>query len=356
MDTKNIGNMRLASQWVGQSEPKTAHEVVSWMGAMQAQDHAGALWAIALRTPNLTLQNIEREIANRKIVRTWPMRGTLHYVAAEDLRWMQALLTPRIIKNYAGRRAQLGIDDATLSKAEAIIKESLKGTSLTRGDLYQLFEDGGIDPKGQKGIHMIGYFAHMGLVCHGAHIGKQPTYALVDEWIGQTDPISRDESLKRLAERYFKSHGPSTLKDFAGWGFMTMGDAKAGLELAKNSLQQIEADGKIFWADKKAAAHSAPDALLLPGFDEFILGYKDRSNIMEQEHLQRVVPGNNGMFIATVVIDGRVAGLWKKTVRKSGVTITLDPFRPLTKTELKALEKPAARYGQFLGIPVTIAT
>lgn len=358
MDKENIGSARLTSQWAGQDKPKTAHEVVSWMGAMQAQDHAGALWAIALRTPNLTLADIEKEITERKIVRTWPMRGTLHYVAAEDLRWMQTLLTPRIVKNYAGRRAQLGIDDATLAKAEEIIKNSLKGTSLTRGDLYQLFEDGGINPAGQKGIHMIGYFAHMGLVCHGAHIGKQPTYALVDDWIGQTDPISREESLKRLAQRYFKSHGPTTVKDFAGWGFMTMADAKLGLELAKDSLKQVEIDGAAHWLDKDTDPKTSSDieAFLLPGFDEFILGYKDRSAVATTEHMQRVLPGGNGVFLPTIVIDGHVAGLWKKTVRKSGITITLEPFRRLSTKELKALEKPAARYGQFLDVPVAIAT
>lgn len=358
MDKENIGTARLTSQWVGQEKSKTAHEVVSWMGAMQAQDHAGALWAIALRTPNLTLADIEKEISDRKIVRTWPMRGTLHYVAAEDLRWMQALLTPRIVKTYAVRRAQLGIDDTTLAKAETIIKESLKGTSLTRGDLYQLFEDGGIDPTGQKGIHMIGYFAHMGLVCHGAHVGKQPTYALVDEWIGQTDPISREESLQQLAERYFKSHGPTTIKDFAGWGFMTMADAKLGLELAKDSLQQIEVDGAAYWCDKTTVQtpSNTPRTFLLPGFDEFILGYKDRSAVVDDGHMNRVLPGGNGVFLATIVINGRVVGLWKKTVKKSGVVITLEPFRHLTAKERKALEKPAARYGQFLDVPVTIAT
>jgi len=355
MDKDTIGIARLSSQWTGQPEPKKARDVVSWMGAMQAQDHAGALWAIALRTPNLTLADIEKEISDRKIVRTWPMRGTLHYVAAEDLRWMQALLTPRIVKTYAGRRAQLGIDDATLAKAEVIIKESLKGTCLTRGDLYQLFEDGGVDSRGQKGIHMIGYFAHMGLVCHAAHVGKQPTYALVDEWVEPADPISKEEALKRLAERYFKSHGPAPLKDFAGWGFMTMADAKAGLELAKSTLKAVEVEGSQLWMDKSVATYDPPKALLLPGFDEFILGYKDRSAIMEPEHMQRVVPGNNGMFLATIIIDGHVVGLWKKTVRKSGITITLEPFRQLTAAELKALEKPAARYGQFLGVSVVIA-
>ena len=328
------------------------------MGAMQAQDHAGALWAIALRTPNLTLEDIEKEISDRKIVRTWPMRGTLHYVAAEDLRWMQTLLTPRVIKSYAGRRAQLGIDDATLTKAEAIITNSLKGTGLTRAELYQLFENGGVDPKGQKGIHLIGYFAHMGLVCHGVHVDKQPTYVLVDEWIGQTEPISREESLKRLAEHYFKSHGPTTLKDFAGWGFMTMTDAKTGLELAKDSLKHIEIEGTVHWMNKDTPLKTseAPEAFLLPGFDEFILGYKDRSAVATVEHMQRILPGGNGLFLPTIVIDGQVVGLWKKTVRKSGTTITLDPFRKLTKAELKSLEKPAVRYGLFLGESVTVTS
>lgn len=327
------------------------------MGAIQAQDHAGALWAIALRTPNLTLPDIEKEIQQRKIVRTWPMRGTLHYVAAEDLRWMQALLTPRVIKSYAGRRAQLGIDDGTLAKAEAIITSSLRGgNSLTRADLYQLFEDGGIDPSGQKGIHLIGYFAHIGLVCHGVHVGKQPTYALVDEWIEQTEPISREESLKRLASRYFKSHGPATIKDFAGWGFMTMADAKLGVELAKDTLRTETMDNQVYWLDADTALQPPQKtAFLLPGFDEFMLGYKDRAAVLDSTHAQKIVPGNNGVFLPTIVIDGRIVGTWKKVMRKNDIIITLLPFNQLSKDDIKALQIPMKRYAAFSGMPVRLA-
>lgn len=356
MKSTDIADMRLHSQHIPQADFATARDVVSWMGAMQAQDYAGALWAIGLRTPDLTRADIEKAISNRKIIRTWPMRGTLHFVASEDIRWMQALLTPRVIASFAGRRKQLEIDDASLTRAETVLKtELLGGKSLTRNELYALFEAKNIATSGQRGIHMLGYFAHTGLLCLGAHSGKQPAYVLLDEWLAPAKDISRDEALGELAKRYFTSHGPATLKDFAGWSYLTMSNARRGIELAGANLEETIFNGMSYWATPGVfAAPKNKAAYLLPGFDEFILGYKDRSAILEAKHAQKIVPGNNGMFLPTVIIDGKVVGLWRKVIRKSDVVISLAPFEPLSQSDLGLLEAPAKRYGDFLGLPVSV--
>ena len=224
----DIANLRLSSQHIAQADLATARDVTSWMGAMQAQDYAGALWAIGLRTPHLTKDDIEKAIEQREIVRTWPMRGTLHFLAAEDARWMTRLLAPRTLAAAASRRKQLAIDDSVLMAARDVIVRALEGEKcLTRNELCNRLDTAGIATAGQRGIHLLHYWAEMTLICFGPHDGKQPTFVLMDEWLPKIPGKDRDEALKELAIRYFKSHGPASLRDFSGWSNLTVKERPA---------------------------------------------------------------------------------------------------------------------------------
>jgi len=355
MTREDIARMRLSAQHIAQANFTAAEDVVSHLLAMQAQDYPGALWAIALRSQNLTQKDVEQAIADRKIVRTWPMRGTLHFLAAEDARWMVNLLAPRAVASAAGRRKMLEIDDAVLAKSKEVITNALAGgESLTRNALCDILDQHGISTAGQRGIHIIHYFAEQTLLCFGPHEGKQPTFVLMDDWIAPTPPKQKEEALAELAKRYFISHGPASLKDFAGWGFMTMGDAKLGLELAKTSLISETVDGTEYWFSPKLV--SAPNrTYLLPGFDEFILGYKDRSAGLAEIHSQHIVPGNNGMFLPTLVIDGQVLGTWKRITRVNSQTVKVIPFEPLTNKQKESIYQAAKRYEHYAGLTTTWA-
>jgi hypothetical protein len=317
------------------------------MGAMQAQDYAGALWAIALRTPHLTREDVEKAIADRHIVRTWPMRGTLHFLAAEDARWMTRLLAPRVLAASVGRRKQLAIDDTVLAAAREVIVQALTGGNcLTRNELCNRLDATGIATAGQRGIHLLGYWAQMTLICFGPHEGKQPTFVLMDEWLPPTPERSREEALKELAARYFKSHGPASLRDFAGWSNLTVKDARLGIELAGTTLASQEENGTVYWFDP-AVKPATPATYLLPGFDEYMLGYKDRSAALALEHTNRIVPGGNGMFLPTLVINGRIVATWKKTVRTKSQTVVISPFTTLSDTQLASIEPALKRYEAY---------
>jgi hypothetical protein len=316
--------------------------------------YAGALWSIALRTPHLTKTDIEKAIENREIVRTWPMRGTLHFLAAKDARWMVSLLAPRAIAKAAGRRKQLEISDAVIDKSRDIITEALiGGKCLTRIELCQILEQKGIKTKDQRGLHILHYLAETGLLCFGPHSGKQPTFVLVDEWLPPTPVKTREDALGELAKRYFTSHGPASLRDFAGWGTMTMTDAKLALSLAADSLAEETVDGITYWFDPKLKP-AASAIYLLPGFDEYMLGYKDRSAALASEHSNYIVPGGNGMFLPTVVKDGQVVATWKKTVRSKSQHILVTPFTTSPARELALLEPAVRRYEQYSGLTTTI--
>lgn len=355
MNYKDIIYTRLIQQHIAQPRFSSPKELVGWMGAMQAQDFAGVKWSLGLRLPGTTDAAIEQAFNTGQIVRTWPMRGTLHCMLPEDIHWMQALLTPRIVALSAGRHRQLELDDKTLQRAMDIITQSLAGgKQLIRKELMDILEVAGISTAGQRGIHIIGWIAHKSRICLGPILGKHQAFVLVDEWAPHQRQLTRDESLAELAQRYFTSHGPATVKDLAWWSGLTVTDAKAALELVKPHFINEVIDGKEYWMTSIAAAPSSPAAFLLPGFDEYLLGYTDRSAALHADHAQFVVPGKNGVFMPTIVIDGQVTGIWKRPAKIKAIEIDLQPFRPLTKAELKLITEAAKQYGAFIGLPVSV--
>ena len=324
---------------------------------MQAQDYGGALWAIGLRMTGATERSIEQAIAERAIVRTWPMRGTLHFVAAQDVRWLLALLTPRVIAHSAGRYRQLELDEVTFARSKEVFARALQGgKQLTRDEMLQELEQAGISTAGQRGYHLLGRAAQDGLICFGTRRGKQQTFTLLDEWVPLTRSLPRDEALAELTRRYFTSHGPATVQDLMHWAGLTAAEAKTGLAAAGKALVQVTVADRVYWMPCEAPEinHATPSVHLLPGFDEYLLGYRDRSAVLDPAHAQRICPGGNGMFSPTIVIDGVVTGTWRRTFKGGAVVVETTPFRPLTAAENDALAAAADRYGRFLGLPVVL--
>ncbi|MFC6099898.1 winged helix DNA-binding domain-containing protein [Olivibacter domesticus] len=351
MDLKDIGFLRLHSQLVTCQQFTSPEKVVDYMGAMQAQDFSGALWSIGLRTKGATVKTVEKAISDGKIVRSWPMRGTLHFVASENLRWMIDLLAPRIIAGSAGRYKQLGLDEAVFLKSLKSLEKALAdGRQLTRNEMYTSLEQAGISCSEQRGIHIIGHLAQLGYICHGSHIGKQATYVWLDNWLPYVAPIPREEALRRLALSYFKSHGPATLKDFIWWTGLKVSEAKEAIQLVRDNFIEKQIDGHTFWMvpELLELKRNKGSINLLPGFDEFMLGYTDRTLMVEPKYLPSIVPGNNGMFMSTIVINGRVEGLWKRTIIKNKIEVKFDPFQVSANLDKRA-KKELDRYAAFWG-------
>lgn len=348
-----IARLRLHNQLLSRSTVRTPAEVVAWLGAVQAQNFAGAKWSLALRQPSATEAAIDQAIRDRSIVRTWPMRGTLHFVAAADVRWLLPLLAPRIVTRTAGRYRQLELDEATFHRSAEVLGRALEGQRLlARPEVYALLAANGISPAGQRGIHIIGYLAQTGLICEGPRGGAHPCFALLDEWVPPAAPLAREEALARLAQRYFSSHGPATLQDFGWWTGLPMGEARLALQLAQGALISMTIEGSTYWlADTMPAQLPPPQAYLLPGFDEFMLGYTDRSAALPPRHRPLLTP-TNGVFSATLMMDGQVVGTWRRTLRKKSVAIELAPFEPLTAQQQELLEPAVAQYAAYLGLPM----
>ena len=327
------------------------------MGAVQAQDLPGARWAMGLRLRSASESDIEDAVVARTIVRTWPMRGTLHYVPAADARWMLRLLTPRVLARSAGRYRELELDAKAFSRAARVLTRALAGRALTRAEAYEALGRGGVSPEGQRGIHILGHLAQQGLVCLGPRRGKQPTFVLLEEWLprGSRDP-SREEALATLAERYFASHGPATLHDFAWWTGLLLKDALGAVGAAGPKVVSEAHEGRWLFSSSAARAPRTATrtlAFLLPAWDEYLVAYKDRGAALE------AAPplGDRAYAFGSplVVIDGRARGSWRRSMAGAAVRVSVAFWDPVTRDEERAVRAAAQRYGRFLGLAAEVA-
>ncbi|PZF92262.1 winged helix DNA-binding domain-containing protein [Micromonospora deserti] len=327
-------------------------EVVAWFGAMQAQDAASGMWSLGARLPGLSHADVHDALERREALRTWPMRGTIHLVPARDARWMLELTGVRSLAGAATRRAQLGLAEADAARATEVLGEALAGGGrLTRAQCLATLTAAGIDTGGQRGYHLLWYASVRGVTCLTPNVGSAQTFALLDEWAPAPHRPDRDEALALLTRRYVRSHGPVTAREFAGWTGLTLTDARRGFAAAGAALAAVRVDGEEALVD--AALLDAPrepvdDVLALPGFDEYLLGYKDRSLMLDPAHKDAIVPGGNGVFQATLVRAGRVVGTWKRTVGPDRVTVTARPLVAVDPAQRVRVERALGRYAAFL--------
>ncbi|WP_410813553.1 winged helix DNA-binding domain-containing protein [Micromonospora sp. 067-2] len=337
------------------TRPGTVAEVVEWFGAMQAQDLASGLWSLGARLPGRTVVDVQAALERHEALRTWPMRGTVHLVPPADARWMLELTGVRSLAGAATRRTQLGFTDSDADRAVDVLGTALAGGGrLTRAECLATLRAAGLGTDGQRGYHLLWYASVRGVTCVAPNVGTEQTFALLDEWAPGPRLLDRDEALVELAHRYVRGHGPVTAREFAGWTGLTLTDARRGLAAVGDALAVVRVEGEeMYVASALADAPRAPvdDVLVLPGFDEYLLGYRDRSLMLDSAHRDAVVPGNNGIFQATVVRAGRVVGVWKRKISRSVVTVAVQPLTPLDAGQRARVERALGRYADFLGLP-----
>jgi hypothetical protein len=346
-----LRRQRLLNLQIASSHCRNAAEVVAHLGAMQAQDFAGALWAIGLRLGDARLTDVEQALAARTIVRTWPMRGTLHFVAASDVVWMLDLLAPRVIAASARRHRELDLDAVMFRKVEKVCVRQLEGgRQLTRAGLREALARAKLALEGPRLYHCIAQLAQQKVLCCGVPEGKQMTFTLLREWAPQAKPLEREAALSALALRYFSSHGPATIPDLMRWAGINTAEATLGIAGAKAKLTSEQSDGVryLMGADGLKPTAATRGTFLLPGFDEYMLGYKDRSAFLADAHASKIVPGGNGVFRPTLVCDGQVIGTWKALSTKREVRISVSAFEAFSTRQRASMLRAVAHYGRFL--------
>lgn len=348
MTSRDTVSIRLASHGLDAPRFDSPKDLIAHFGCVQAQDTRQARWVIASRIEGATDASIKASLARGEIVRTWPMRGTLHYTDPSHVRSLLALCASKTLSGFPKRRAILGISDAHAEKALALMQKGLRGKTLSRTELGTLLEKGGIPMQTQWVYHLACYAATKGLICFGPPNDDDDTFVLLDEWVPAQKPLSREAQLAELARMYVRGHGPATIDDLAWWSGLGKGDCtKALAAIADECETLILPNGKTgyFYASPTAPKKNPSHLRLLGGFDEYFLGYKDRSPIADVAHHSKLFT-TNGIFFPLILKDGRVIGSWKREIKKDTVRFTLSllPGKSVSPTELHA---ECARYTAF---------
>lgn len=354
MKSAELIRRRLANQHLITSKFKTPAEVVAAQGAVQAQDFSGALWALGLRLPSTHDAEIEQAFTEGSILRTHMLRPTWHFVTPADIRWMLKLTAPRVKVTMTSVNRRVGLSAADFKRSNELIRKVLKGgKQLTRSEIAEFHKQAGLQQGNEEPLRMAHFMMEAELdaiVTSGPRRGKQFTYMLLDERAAQAHILTRDESLAELARRYFATRSPATAKDFSWWSGLAMGDVRRGIQLLGSELKHETIAGKEYWYSeaRPPAKNISSQAFLLPNYDEYGIGYVDRSAIYDPLEAENLQVRNRPIFNNIVVINGRACGTWRRELAKGEVRITLSMFRPLTKTEKTQVAAAAKRYADFL--------
>ena len=355
LTAQQIRDARMSCLLLAQPVPRTPLQVAQWFGAMQSQDAASGHWSLGVRCEGSTEATILAAFERREVVRTWPMRGTIHTVPAVDVRWMLELTGVRALTGAARRREQLGLTLQNADRAANVLAEALRATPvLTRAEAIASLAAEGLDVAEQRSYHLLWYAAQIGVTCIGPQRGGDQTFVLLEDWAPRQVQLTRTEALTELLFRFVRSHGPVGLREFVGWTGLTLGDAKVAAAANAGRLQPLASEIGEVWGTEEVAGHLANNQLTrhpvvaLPGFDEFMLGYKDRSLHVAAGAMDRIVPGGNGMFRATVVADGMAIATWKRTLRADRVVVEVEAFASLKASEQKQVTAAFTPYAAFL--------
>lgn len=366
-----IRRLRLEGQRLSGSPPGLAaagaQEIAGLarqVGGLQAQELRAARLGVRSRRAGLTDRAVEAaRVEGRTIVRTWAMRGTLHLLATEDLPILLPLLGPRFIAADRRRSAGLGWDEAAAGRGLQVLRDTLAACGpLTRAELAAALAAAGLPAQGQAPIHLIARAALEGWLCLGPERAGKDTYVLLADWVELgKHPRTVEAARAELARRYLAAFGPAAPQDFAAWSGLPTGEARAAWGQIAGELVELEAAGGPLWLLKsqldrledlqeKAAVRQAPEVRLLPRFDNYLLGYASRSLVVEPRHARRIHPGG-GILHATLLVDGRAAGVWKTVLRRGVLEVQVDAFGELPEPALAPLDSEVADLGSFLGKP-----
>jgi hypothetical protein len=333
-------------------------DVVRWFGAVQSQDFGLAKWSLGERLPGITDAEVQRSFDAGEFLRTHVLRPTWHFVTPDDIRWLLRLTSPRVhaTNAYAYRRA--GLDDDGFAKAHVLLAEALDGGAhRTRAELADVLGGAGLPTTGFGLGYLLMHAELDGLICSGPMRGKQHTYTLLEARVPPTPERDPDEALAELVTRYFTSHGPATAKDLRWWASLTLADVARGVALAGDRLRHDLLDGVSYWSGwQETAVLASPTVHLVQGYDEYVVAFAESKYVLDVAGTARALPPGTVVPNGVLLLNGQVAGRWKRTSTKDTLLVGAVLYRPLTPAESQALDAAAARQASYLNLRPRVAT
>ena len=351
MNLEYISSLRVTNQRISDSNLKTAKEVADCLIALQAQDYSMSKWALGIRIRNSTQKCINNEIDSGDIIRTHLLRPNWHFVSSNDVYWLLELSAPQIKAALKYRDKQLGLSETVFRKCNSAIEKTLKNSNhLTRDELIAELIKSKLILNNNQASHIFIRAEAEGIICSGKQKEGKPTYAILEEWVPERNrKVNRDEALKELGQRYFISRGPATIQDFTWWSGLSSRDAKLALEYNKPHLISETIEDQTYWfVNSSIEPNSMQDeTFLLPSYDEFIIGYRDRKASLSKVDQKKTI-SDNGIFYPTILLNGQIIGTWTCNNKKDTVVISTKLFKTDFKNQVKLLKKSVTDYSRFI--------
>ena len=344
----NPVSQRLLAQQLVCPQFSSPHNVVDWMGTVQAQEYRMMRWAVGMRMKRPSAKAFEADYNAGRIVRGHLFRTTWQLVAGEDWRWMQELCRANALRGMAGWMKSNGVSipEAEQEAIQQIFCDFLSQNRIAlKADFAQAVKEKGITVDEHRLSYHIRLAEYSGLLCSGDLFPMKHSYALVEDKLSRQNPVLRDEALALLARKYFRSHGPATLEDFVWWTGMNISDCKAGVEAIQSELIEEHWKGLVFYIHQNARARGfrSGTVTLLPSYDEYLIGYKSRQVALHPVHAHRA-HNSTGIFWPVILLDGNVIGNWSMP----GGKVQTEIFNPDVSINQDALDEQLKKYDTFL--------
>ena len=358
MSPPSIARRRLRASRLTGPPFTSPREAVGWHLAMQAQDYPPAKWSIGQRSTGLRDDDLDRALTEGSIVRTHVLRPTWHFVAREDLRWLMALSGPRVQRGNARRYGELGLDGRTLARGERVIARALSGGArMTRNELAEALDRSGFDREGQRMPYLLMHLELEAVIGSGGPSGKQQTYALLDGRVPAEPGLDRDPAVMELVRRYLQSHGPATVKDLRWWSGLTMSALRTALADLAGETSSETVDGLQLWSlTSRAALPPEGGVELLQTYDELVVGYTE-SRFLGDPAIERARAawGDRSLPSGGVIVDGWIAGHWRRTVEGKAIRVEAHLYEPRRRGLAARVEAAANELGAFFGRPIAFS-
>jgi len=350
MTNQDILASRLYNHNLSRNSFINVADLVKSLGAVQSQDFPGAKWALSQRLNFISNEEIEKEFNEGKFLRTHALRPTWHFVHENDIYWMIELTGQKVKRMMGSYNKALGLDEETFIKTTKLISEILKGKNYqNRTEISKYLISKGIKWSGNGLSHILMWAELDAVICSGPIINKKQTYGLLEERASFVD-LTREEAIKKLTEAYFRSHGPAQIKDFSWWSSLNATEIKLGIENNKPLIKSEEIDFKTFYFFEDTTDLIRPEIYLLPNYDEYTIAYSDRQALFENVDHKKLDERQNALFNNVVIINGKVEGLWRRTIKSKAVEVEFRLFKKLSVSEAENLEKVTHKYASFLGL------
>jgi hypothetical protein len=359
LSERQLRRLRSSSQLLHRPRRRGAADLVRHLLAVQAQIPAAAGLALRARTEGLTERMVNgARLGDRSIVLTWANRGTLHLIATEDYGWLVPLVVaPRAHRSHY-RLKQMGVTGHQAARGvRTIVRVLERDGPLTRAEIAERLRRLDIPTEGQIIAHLTWLAASEGAICYGPDRGRVRCFVLVRDWIDTPPGLDRDEALTELAVRYLRAHAPATPSDLAYWTGLRPTDARRAWASIEDRLTEVSTAAGPGWDLKRRQRNPAPPGLvrLLPSFDEYLLGWKDRRFIADAERWRRIQSGA-GWFNPAVVADGAGVGTWTVSQRSDRMRLEVRPFTRPASPLRHGLDAEARDLASYLGSDVEIGS